>query len=446
MRIRFKNVLLAFIFLYPITPWYITFGPLNLVNIVSMIFIAFWIIGANIRIASFSKTSAFFWLYLVAYSVQALLDTSLAKAFAYIIAQLVVCIVVYTEIRKRDIFSEALHMLVYAAGCLSVTGLVEEITRTNIFHIISGLPSGSFYTETRLGIYRIETSFSHPIVYCAYLCFIAGLLIYLIDCELDEKKKRIYRIIYVLVLINALFTMSRSTLLVLVLEQAILGYMTGVIKFSKKVIFVTIIGAAFLFTSSIFELAYISKIKDVWYMFLALFSDSYSSLYSTSFGMNESGIGNRFELFTWVADAVKGHEVLGMGTSASFSYSVSAVESTWNYSYTWTKTSIENEYLYNYYIHGVVGIVMFSLNIIGVIVYAIKTRLKRKRCAICAEGINEHKITFPNLMAVLLIGYAVTLFSVRSSDNVRIFNILICILFSYSNKLRNRGEIDEERS
>lgn len=446
MRIKFKNVLLAFIFIYPITPWYITFGPLNLVNIVSMIFIAFWIIGANIRIASFSKTSAFFWLYLVAYSAQALLDTSLAKAFAYIIAQLVVCIVVYTEIRKRNVFLEALHMLVYAAGCLSVTGLVEEITRTNIFHIISGLSSGSFYTETRLGIYRIETSFSHPIVYCAYLCFIAGLLIYLMDCELDEKKKRIYRIIYVLVLINALFTMSRSTLLVLVLEQAILGYMTGVIKFSKKVIFVTIIGTAFLFTSSIFELAYISKIKDVWYMFLALFSDNYSSLYSTSFGMNESGIGNRFELFTWVADAVKGHEVLGMGTSASFSYSVSAAESTWNYSYTWTKTSIENEYLYNYYIHGVVGIVTFSLNVIGVIVYAIKTRLKRKRCAICAEGVNEHKITFPNLMAVLLIGYAVTLFSVRSSDNVRIFNILICILFSYSNKLRNRGEIDEERS
>ena len=179
MRLKFENILLAFIFIYPITPWYITFGPLNLVNIVSMIFIAFWIVGSNMRIANFSRTNAFFWIYLLVYSVQALIDTSLVKAIAYIIAQLTVCLIVYTEMRKRKIFVEALHMLVYAAGILSVIGLVEEVTRTNIFHIISRLPSSSFYTEIRLGIYRIETSFSHPIVYCAYLCFIAGLLNYL---------------------------------------------------------------------------------------------------------------------------------------------------------------------------------------------------------------------------------------------------------------------------
>ena len=141
---------------------------------------------SDMKIASFSKTSSFFWIYLFAYSIQALADTSLTRAAAYIMAQLAVCIIIYAEVKKRKIFREALYMLVYAAGFLCVTGVLEEITRINLFHVISRLPSGSFYTEIRLGIYRIETSFSHPIVYCAYLCFIAGILIYLIDNE--EKK------------------------------------------------------------------------------------------------------------------------------------------------------------------------------------------------------------------------------------------------------------------
>ena len=436
MRLKFENILLAFIFIYPITPWYITFGPLNLVNIVSMIFIAFWIVGSNMRIANFSRTNAFFWIYLLVYSVQALIDTSLVKAIAYIIAQLTVCLIVYTEMRKRKIFVEALHMLVYAAGILSVIGLVEEVTRTNIFHIISRLPSSSFYTEIRLGIYRIETSFSHPIVYCAYLCFIAGLLNYLINNEIEKKRRRIFRIIYILVIINALLTMSRSTLFVLLLEQMILGYMTGGIKFSKKILLALAFLIFILVISSALGLSYISKIKDIWYMYLAIFHVNYSSMYSTSFGMNESGIGNRLELFTWVADAVKGHELFGMGTSANFAYSVKAVESTWNYSYTWTKTSIENEYLYNYFIHGLVGILTFVLNICGVIIYAIKTNKISKPYTANIEGIVENKMTFPKVMTILLIGYGISLFSVRSSDNVRMFNILICILFTYNYKLR----------
>ena len=410
MRLKFENILLAFIFIYPITPWYITFGPLNLVNIVSMIFIAFWIVGSNMRIANFSRTNAFFWIYLLVYSVQALIDTSLVKAIAYIIAQLTVCLIVYTEMRKRKIFVEALHMLVYAAGILSVIGLVEEVTRTNIFHIISRLPSSSFYTEIRLGIYRIETSFSHPIVYCAYLCFIAGLLNYLINNEIEKKRRRIFRIIYILVIINALLTMSRSTLFVLLLEQMILGYMTGGIKFSKKILLALAFLIFILVISSALGLSYISKIKDIWYMFLAIFNDNYSSMYSTSFGMNESGIGNRLELFTWVADAVKGHELFGMGTSANFAYSVKAVESTWNYSYTWTKTSIENEYLYNYFIHGLVGILTFVLNICGVIIYAIKTNKISKPYTANIEGIVENKMTFPKVMTILLIGYGISLF------------------------------------
>ena len=400
---------------------------------------------SDMKIASFSKTSSFFWIYLFAYSIQALADTSLTRAAAYIMAQLAVCIIIYAEVKKRKIFREALYMLVYAAGFLCVTGVLEEITRINLFHVISRLPSGSFYTEIRLGIYRIETSFSNPIVYCAYLCFIAGILIYLIDNEKNKKRKKFLRIIYVLVLVNALFTMSRSTLFVLAVEQVVLGYMTGAIRFGKKVFIGAAVFSFVLLLSSFLGLPYVSKLKDVWYMFLAVFNDNYSSLFSTSFGLNESGIGNRLQLFNWVAETVKGNELFGMGTSANFEYTVNATESIWNYSYTWIKTSIENEYLYNYFIHGLVGIVTFSLNICGVIIYAIKTSKESKTYNANAEEIVEHRITFSKLMSILLIGYAITLFSVRASDNVRMFNVLICMLFAYNYKLKDRGMIHEKR-
>lgn len=434
MKIKFNNVLLAFIFLYPITPWYIAFGPLNLVNIVALIFVILWAFGTKIQLASLSKTSAFFWIYLVVYSLQAIFDTSITNAGAYIVAQLIVCLIFYSEVRKRDIHKEALKILAYAGGFLSITGLLEEITRVNIFHIISGLPENSFYKEIRLGIYRIETSFSHPIVYCAYLCFIAGILIYLIEHEESLKKKRLFKVIYVLVLVNAILTMSRSTLLILILEQIILGYYTGFIRFSKKIIVGIAILIIFVVVSSALNLSFVVKLRDVWYMILAVFDDSYSSLFSASFGMNQSGIGNRLDLFNWVAESVKGHELFGMGTTSEFTYSVHAVESTWSYAYTWTKTSIENEYLYNYYIHGVVGLIAFVSNIISTIIYSARTNSKRKN-----KDYNKKKqrLSFPKLMTILLLGYAITLFSVRASDNVRLFNLLICMLFAYRYNLKD---------
>ena len=433
MKIKFNYVLLAFIFLYPITPWYIAFGPLNLVNIVALIFVVLWAFGTKIQLVSLSKTSAFFWIYLVVYSMQAVFDTSITNAFAYIIAQLVVCLIFYSEVRKRNLLKESLQTLAYAGGFLAITGLVEEITRVNIFHIISRLPENNFYKEIRLGIYRIETSFSHPIVYCAYLCFIAGILVYLIEHEESFKKKRLFKVIYIIVLVNAVLTMSRSTLLILNFEQFILGYYTGFIRFSKKIIIGIVLLIVFVVVSLAVNLSFISRLRDVWYMILAIFDDSYSSLYTASFGMNQSGVGNRLDLFNWVAESVKGHELFGMGTSSKFAYSVHAIESTWNYAYTWTKTSIENEYLYNYYIHGAVGLLAFTSNIISTILYSVKTNSKRKNVYFESK---KHEISFPKLMTILLLGYAIMLFSVRASDNVRIFNLLICMLFAYRYNLK----------
>lgn len=437
LSINSKKVLLLFFFLYPISPWYITLGPLNLVNIISILFIGYWILSGNDSIAKFKGSSIFFWLYLMFYSIQAIFDTSISKAMAYIFSQLFICIIVYTEVKKRDILNEVLMAMIYACIFLCFTGIVEEITRTNIFHLISGLESSYFYTEIRLGIYRIETSFSHPIVYCAYLCFMAGIVVYMLDKETRKSKRNILKLAYILIWINAIFTMSRSTLFVLVLEQLILGYKTGVVKFTKRISFIICSVLMLLGVIFILDLQISDKIKDVWYMLLSVFNDKYSALYSTSFGINQNAVGNRLDLYSWVIDAVKGNELFGMGTSAEFAYQVNSIETTWYTNYTWTKTSIENEYLFNYFIHGFVGLISFVLLIVGSIRYSYK--VKRARKIITDTNFYEEKnLKFSDVIFVLLIGYAVILFSVRSSDNVRTFNIIMCLLFGYYNNLKSK--------
>lgn len=437
LSISSKKVLLLFFFLYPISPWYITLGPLNLVNIISILFIGYWIISGNNSIASFKGSSIFFWLYLLFYSIQAICDTSISRAMAYIFSQLFICIIVYTEVKKRDILNEVLMVMIYACIFLCFTGIVEEITRTNIFHLISGLDSSYFYTEIRLGIYRIETSFSHPIVYCAYLCFMAGIVIYMLDKETEKRKRNILKLAYILIWINAIFTMSRSTLLVLIVEQLVLGYKTGVVKFTRKIFFIICGILILLGVIFILDLPVADKVKDVWYMILSVFDDKYADLYSTSFGINQNAVGNRFDLYSWVVDAVRGHELFGMGTSAEFAYQVNAIETTWYTNYSWIKTSIENEYLFNYFIHGFVGLISFILLIVGSIGYSYKVKKVRKRIA-HNNFYNEKKLKFSDVIFVLLIGYAAILFSVRSSDNVRTFNIIMCLLFGYYNNLKTK--------
>ncbi|OOM75815.1 hypothetical protein CLPUN_30490 [Clostridium puniceum] len=428
-KINLKSVFGSFIFLYPLTPWYLNIGPLNYVNIVSICFIIMWISCYNKNFSPLMHTNVFFWIYLLVYSLQALFDTTLVKAFAYISAQLVVCIIVASEIKTKKLFQYTLDTLIAAGGILSILGIIEGITKVNIFQMISN-GNAEFYNEIRLGILRIATSFSHPIVYCNYLCFLSAIIAYRLNNVISDKRRKILRLIYVAVIINAILTLSRSTLLILAIEQIIIAYKLGIVKLWKKVFSIGITLLLIVFVLNLCESSILNKLQNILYMFLSILNEKYSSLYSVDFGMNTNAVGNRLDLYNWVISTLKGHELFGMGTSAKFSYLVYGFESTLNYSYTWIKTSIENEYLYNYFIHGIFGLAVLVLSYVGNLYYLLKRNIFQKKSKI--RKFDEKQLNFNFIALVVLVGYYVSLFSVSQSDTVRIYNIFVCLIFAYN--------------
>lgn len=424
-----SKLLLAFIAIYPIAPWYITFGPINLVNLISILFVVIWIASGCTKICSLSKTNAFFWAYLIVYSVQALVDSSITKSTAYIVSQLLVCIILYTELRKNRIFEDAIRVLTNVGICVGVYGIFEEVTRINIFHIISRLPEEYFFSEIRLGIFRIETAFSHPIVYGGYLCFIAALILYRISTTKDEKEIRLLRTGYIIVLINSLLTLSRSSLIILIIEQFIFLLNTRQVRAIKRIILYLSIISLVIILAIIAIPSFARIFQNIGYMFLSIFDDKYSSLYTIRFGRNVNAIGNRTDLYAWVRESIQGNEIFGVGTEHEFAYEVRSYNSAWG-NYSWIKKSIENEYLYNLYLHGIVGLVSFILNIVGSVFYLYNEYRQSRK-----QKIGILSVYLYNTIIVIA-GYALLLLSVSASDNVRMYNVIMCLTFAVCNNKR----------
>ena len=88
-------------------------------------------------------------------------------------------------------------------------------------------------------------------------------------------------------------------------------------------------------------------------MFMVIVDPSYKDLVYPSFGTNVGGIGNRLDLFHWVWDSIKDHQLFGYGKGVPFAYRVNE--------FGLIKRSIENQYLSRLYRYGVFGMGSFNL-------------------------------------------------------------------------------------
>lgn len=335
--------------------------------------------------------------------------------------------VVISGIKSRDSFLKSIRILVYTSGVIACFGIIESTTQFNIFSLINTAGTALNYNPLRFGLLRILSFTSQTIVYCIYCMFMASMAFYLLSIEQRKRERHILLLIYILLWINGLLTLSRSAILAFIVSQLLLLYGCGYTKFIIRIFQIVFCGIlCYLILGFIFP-----QIRTVGqnlvFMILAVFNDNYADTITSSYGSdNLKGIGNRFQLYSWVWESIKGHTVWGMGSRTAFEYQYTAHYGF--YDVPSTKTSIEVQYLYVLFHYGIIGLVSEVFAYVAILWKSIKSNFKPASW--------EGNISFSFVCAVVFFVYFMAMFAVNQSSEARIFYILVFLLLTYCNKYK----------
>lgn len=429
MKVNIRKLGLLLLVIATIIPsyWFISGRKiLNLIYYATTFLFLIQIIIKRNNVKMKCGVAGIYILSLLLYSIQALWDSDITTSLNFVVSTIFVILIVAKNTRNNNDFIKIIDALLYISLPLLLLAIVEAILGLNPFQNV-GLThsSASFYTEVRLGIHRVNSVFGHPIVYCNYLSIIAALCLYRLSSELSSKQRKLLHIEYSLTILNILLTVSRSVILVFLAEQIILLALKRERWLTKKKLIFLILITIGALISDILGFGILDKVSDIVNMVLQVFglgSDSYSESFSS---IGYSGVtGDRWNLYVWVMLSLARNWVFGRGTTTGFSYMVTEYRE---------KTSIENYYLSTLYHHGIVGLVVLIIGLLGLVCYLC---IKLKRNAQFELKLPEEKrITFNSVMLCILIGEIVSYFMVDQAGEARILYVCIGLVIAYNNRL-----------
>lgn len=427
-RISLKDICIVGLIIATISPSFIFVAGYKVntyLYLLCGILFLFSIIANKERLQS--KVAVFYLIGLVVYAVQALFDTSVMVFIDWFFATFIVVIAVTMFTDSEKYFKWIINGLLYISLPILLLGIFECISTINIFQKIA--PSwASFYHEYRLGIFRISGIGGHPIVYCSYLTILSALAIYRLSWK-DSKNRKIVRLIYFLVIVNAVLTVSRSIWIILIAEQIVLLYKRKLKILNTKAVIGILAVLVTLLVSELVDLGLLKRFKDFINMLLQVFgfgSGTYSAEFSSS---GYSGVsGDRNLLYNWVTGSLAGNEVWGKGTYADFTYMATKYRA---------KTSIENYYLSTLYRHGYFGLIIMALGLLSLIIYCIKSNSKKDIIQQRLECENNLSFSFVSLIVVT--GYIISFFMVDQAAEARLFYVFVGLTFAY-NKIRRKPD------
>ena len=408
IKVKKDFIIYLLIFFYPFLPVNYYLGLLSYANICAvLITLIYFLLYQKGRVINFLKYIPWFWIYLLIYSMFSFVTRSPLAGIATFIGQFCVSIFVITITENEKILYKIIDGIVLGAFFLAIIGIVEAITRQYFFQ--SELLD--ITSSIRYGVLRCTVTFGHPINFGMYQAIAAILCFYRISQLASSSKKNRYKVAYFVIVVSMILSVSRLAICFFVAVQMILLLKLGV----KRVIkYICIIILAF---------ALIVGIMDIMGLrILTLFSDMVEMIlgqilgFETVISNNSIGIGNRFDLYSWVIEAVRGHELFGMGVGAIFEHKINA----W-----FTKTSIEVSYLNIYYQCGIVGLLVLILSYMNVLQFFSK-RTNRK-----IHLSKEKRLTFGNVLLTIFAMYYICLFGVQETDLSRLYCLLISLGIAY---------------
>lgn len=428
------NLLCFLMAIFPILPYWFKIGGVNGSYIICTIDCILILILSRSKILTYFNIA----MVLIAQGVivrllQLLLAWNIKTLVFYLVTTIVLLSAMLSVINSPRKFIGTINTLVYTSGFVAFWGIVEEVTHFNIFSLLNTRGAILNYNSLRFGLLRIISFSSHAIAYCLYLTMMLCLVFYSFQFCKNRREKTLKQIIYVLVLINAVLTLSRSSLLVLIASQLVLLYFaSGFKSFILKALKIIAISGIIIIGLSIVNNKVLNAVQMFIYMLLAVFNDNYSNSISAAFGNdNLSGIGNRLDLYSWVWQELKGYRLFGKGYGASFSHRFTFMSGF--YTAEDVKTSIEVQYLSTLYYFGVVGMVSQLIAYGGTVWLCFKDKIS-KACW-------ENEVSFSFVALVALIACYVEFFAVSQGTDRELYILIIDLLIVYKTNKKFEKEI-----
>ncbi len=421
-----KNTFIKlFIFLYPILPMTFSVFGINARNILCLLLIVYYsLFSFNKKIYVIPdslKTVIVIWFIIRSFNY--LYFGNLVEVFYLALRTILVYYVLSNFVDSRENFLIIIKVLLIGYFILSIFGIIEEVTRFNIFSLF--ISEDLNYNPLRFGILRILSFSSQTIVYGTYLMFGLGLTAYYRQFLKQRNEKLLCNITYILIWINLLLTLSRSIIICAIISQLLILFFSGFSQFLKKIFKMILIGSILLAVLSAFIPQVASLLKNIFYMILAVFDSNYSGLIASRFGTdNLNAVGNRVDLYGWVWEKIKYNKLLGCGMNGKFEWTYSVSNGIW----TWLqkKSSIEVQYLDILFHYGLVGLITEAFVYIFILIKSL-LRIRSKQ-------LYEEKIGFNAICFSLFACYFICFFSVNQSSDAFIFYIIVILFLIYNRK------------
>lgn len=423
LKVNIRNFLVFLIFaIYPIIPEYFGIAGISALKTMclSIVIISATLLGiSKLNFSTYKHLAIAFGIWLFIMLLNQMLRGSIVEYGYEILCYYLVGLVAIKCLNSRERFIRAIDLLIMGAVVASVIGIIESFTSFNAFQLLNTLGAEISLQPLRFGFRRIISFTYQTISFCNYCMFALAFIFYRITIIKKKNSKTKYIIAYIIVLVAAILTLSRSCLLCIILSQLLLLYLCGYKTFIKRFALIMICLLIITGVGSLISSDFVDFLQNISYMLLAIFDENYAALLGNIDG---TGVGDRANLFDWVWSSVKDHKWIGMGGTTEFSYSYQAYSGI--YSYTTTKTSIENQYLNLLYHYGILGLISMVWVYIQLFVQAVKQAIK-------GTGNWEQKITFSKLSSVIFFTYFVSFWAVHQIDEKRIFFCTLYLLLAY---------------
>ena len=359
-------------------------------------------------------------LYFVITGIISFIHLQFSTGIGYIIDTCLVLIIIYNLLQKEQDINRFINVFLVFLGIYAALGIIECFTGFNIWDLVHS----AGYQRYRFGLYRSYGSSTNFTNNGAFLMLCFPVVVW--KMQQKEEHKKIYGVIYGLVFLNILATLTRSIILCTFFLQFIWLLKSGMVQYIKKHFLQVMAAAAVVLLVVNIPVVY-NFLNQFISMFVALYDYETANEISDSFGSNANGIGQRFLLYTWIFDAVKDKILFGLGPNCPFEYTFMTLTGK-----RMIKTSIENQYLVHLYRYGMAGLISYTSMLISIIL-----RLwKNMESDLTGRG---GKCTFGFMILTTVFIYFISGLSFAASDDFRMLFLILSLFFVHC-QITKQGE------